>query len=121
MQKNALLVEIVGGLETLKACMAESRMQKLWESVVGLSAKSSSEARKYNNLAVTLSMLVTQVVTVACIVWGVYRIADGQMTMGALIGVNILWAAAWPPCCRWPPCSRGSRTPMWPSRPWTCS
>ena len=90
MQKNALLVEIVGGLETLKACMAESRMQKLWESVVGLSAKSSSEARKYNNLAVTLSMLVTQVVTVACIVWGVYRIADGQMTMGALIGVNIL-------------------------------
>ena len=70
--------------------MAESRMQKLWESVVGLSAKSSSEARKYNNLAVTLSMLVTQVVTVACIVWGVYRIADGQMTMGALIGVNIL-------------------------------
>ena len=29
-----------------KSCMAESRMQRLWESVVGLSAKSTSEARK---------------------------------------------------------------------------
>ena len=83
MQKNALLVEIVSGLETLKSCMAESRMQKLWESVVGLSAKS-------NNLAVTSSMLVTQIVTVAMVVWGVYRISDGLMTMGALIGCNIL-------------------------------
>ncbi len=90
MQKNALLVEIVGGLETLKSCMAESRMQKLWESVVGLSAQSNSEARKYNNLAVTVSMLITQLVTVAMIVWGVYRISEGLMTMGALIGCNIL-------------------------------
>ena len=97
MQKNALLVEIVGGLETLKSCMAESRMQKLWESVVGLSAQSNSEARKYNNLAVTASMLVTQFVTVGMIVWGVYRISGGLMTMGALIGCNILVGRAMAP------------------------
>ncbi len=90
MQKNALLVEMVAGLETLKSCMAESRMQRLWESVAGLSAKSSSENRKYNSMAVTSSMLITQLVTVAMIVWGVYRISDGLMSMGALIGVNIL-------------------------------
>ena len=90
MQKNALLVEIVNGLETLKSCMAESRMQRLWESVVGLSAKSSSQARKYNSLAVASSMLITQIVTVAMVIWGVYRIGDGTMTMGALIGCNIL-------------------------------
>lgn len=90
MQKNALLVEIVNGLETLKSCMAESSMQKLWESVVGLSAESSSEARRFNSLAVTAAMLITQLVTVAMVVWGVYRIAEGEMTMGALIGCNIL-------------------------------
>lgn len=90
MQKNALLVEMVAGLETLKACMAESRMQRLWEAVSGLSAKSSSESRKYNHLAVASSVLITQLVTVAMIVWGVYRISDGLMSMGALIGVNIL-------------------------------
>ncbi|WP_374288840.1 type I secretion system permease/ATPase [Desulfovibrio desulfuricans] len=90
MQKNALLVEIVSGLETLKSCMAESRMQKLWESVVGLSAKSTSESRKYSSLAITSSMLITQLVTVAMVVWGVYRISEGLMTMGALIGCSIL-------------------------------
>lgn len=90
MQKNALLVEMVGGLETLKACMAESRMQKLWEAVCGHSANSSSQARKYNHLAVSSAMFVTQVLTVIMIIWGVYRIGDGLMSMGALIGVNIL-------------------------------
>lgn len=97
MQKNALLVEIVNGLETIKACMAESRMQRLWESVVGISAKSSSDARRYNNIAVTASMLITQLVTVAIIIWGVYRISDGLMTMGALIGCNILVGRAMAP------------------------
>lgn len=90
MQKNALLVEMVNGLETLKACQAESRMQRLWEAVTGLSAKTSSETRKYNSMAVAASVLVTQLVTVAMVVWGVYRIQAGLMTMGALIGVNIL-------------------------------
>lgn len=97
MQKNALLVEIVGGLETLKSCMAESRMQRLWEAVVGLSAKSNSEARKYNNMAVTASMLITQLVTVGILIWGVYRIADNTMTMGALIGCSILVGRAMAP------------------------
>lgn len=90
MQKNALLVEIVNGLETLKSCMAESRMLRLWEAVSGLSAKSASQSRRYNALAVAASVFVTQLVTVGMVIWGVYRIAEGEMTMGALIGVNIL-------------------------------
>lgn len=90
MHKNALLVEMVNGLETIKSCMAESRMQHLWESVVGISAGSSCEGRKYNNLAIGISTLVTQLVTVASVVWGVYLISAGEMTMGALIGCNIL-------------------------------
>lgn len=90
MQKNALLVEMVNGLETLKACMAESRMLRLWEAVSGISADTTSITRKYNHLAVACSMFVTQMVTVILIIWGVYRIGDGLMSMGALIGANIL-------------------------------
>lgn len=97
MHKNALLVELVNGLETLKCCMAESRMQRLWEAVVGNSAAASAEARKYNNLAVGISMLVTQLVTVVMVIWGVYRISDGLMTMGGLIGCNILVGRAMAP------------------------
>ena len=97
MQKNALLVELVNGLETLKACMAESRMLHLWEQVVGVSAKAGSVAKKYNNLAITISTLVTQAVSVGMVIWGVYRIADGTMTMGGLIGSNILVGRAMAP------------------------
>ena len=97
MHKNALLVEMVNGLETLKCCMAESRMQRLWEAVVGNSAAASAEARRYNNLAVGISMLVTQLVTVIMVIWGVYRIGDGLMTMGGLIGCNILVGRAMAP------------------------
>lgn len=90
MQKNALLVEMVNGLETVKGCMAESRMQKLWEAVAGISAQSSNEARKYSTRAVSFATFVTQLVTVGMVIWGVYRIGAGEMSMGGLIGCNIL-------------------------------
>ncbi len=90
MQKNALLVEMVNGLETIKSCQAESRMQKLWEAVAGISAQSSNEARKYSSKAVTFATFCTQMVTVGIVIWGVYRIGSGEMSMGGLIGCNIL-------------------------------
>ena len=97
MQKNALLVELVNGLETLKSCMAESRMLHLWERVVGISAKSTSESKRYSNLAITISTLMTQLVTVGMVIWGVYRIEAGELTMGGLIGCNILVGRAMAP------------------------
>ncbi len=81
MQKNALLVEMVNGLETVKSCMAESRMQRLWEAVSGISAQSSNEARKYSTRAVTFATFITQLVTVCMVIWGVYRIGAGEMSM----------------------------------------
>lgn len=65
--------------------------------VVGVSAKAGSVAKKYNNLAITISTLVTQAVSVGMVIWGVYRIADGTMTMGGLIGSNILVGRAMAP------------------------
>ena len=90
MQKNALLVEMVNGLETVTGCMAESSMQRLWEAVAGISAQSSNEARKYSTRAVSFATFVTQMVTVGMVIWGVYRIGEGEMSMGGLIGCNIL-------------------------------
>ncbi len=90
MQKNALLVEMVHGLETVKSSMAEARMQKLWEAVAGISAQSSTEARKYSTRAVSFATFTTQMVTVGMVVWGVYLISAGEMSMGGLIGCNIL-------------------------------
>jgi ATP-binding cassette subfamily C protein LapB len=96
-QKNALLIEIINGLETVKTSQAEGRMQHLWERVVGMSAESNQQAKRLANLSVTFSFLSAQLVSVGIIVWGVYLIADGRLTMGALIGCNILAGRAMAP------------------------
>lgn len=97
MHKNALLVEMAHGLETLKSSLAESRMLRVWESVSDQAAKSANEIRGYNNLALNLSTFVTQIVTVGMVVWGVYLIGAGTLTMGGLIGCNILVGRALSP------------------------
>lgn len=97
MQKNALLVEMVNGLETIKCSMAENRMQHAWEETVGAAALTASQSRRYSTLSSTLSSSLTQMVSVAMIVWGVYQISAGLLTMGGLIGSNILVGRAMAP------------------------
>ena len=98
MQKNALLTEIVGGLETVKSSMAEARMQRLWEEVVSISAEASRESHRQHSRAMAISTTITQLVTVAMVVWGVYLINDSKtLTMGGLIGCNILLGRAMAP------------------------
>ncbi|MBG0789675.1 MAG: type I secretion system permease/ATPase [Desulfovibrionaceae bacterium] len=89
-QKNALLFEIVQGLETIKTSMAEGRMQARWENVVGMSAESNSRAKIMANISISFSVFITQLVSVCVVVIGVYLIAKGEMTVGGLIAGNIL-------------------------------
>ncbi|MBQ4133561.1 MAG: type I secretion system permease/ATPase [Desulfovibrionaceae bacterium] len=96
-QKNALLIEIINGLETVKSSLAEGRMQHSWEEVVSMSANSSARIKMFSNLTLTLSVLATQMVSVLVIIWGVYRIDEQLMTMGALIAVNMLAGRAMAP------------------------
>lgn len=97
MQKNALLVEIINGLETVKSSLAEGRMQHAWEKVVGMSASSNAQSKGLANISVTMSILFTQLVSVTVIIWGVYRISDGLLTMGGLIACNMLASRAMAP------------------------
>ncbi len=97
MQKNALLVEMVNGLEAIKGSMAESRMRRQWEQVAGASALASATSRRFSTMATTLSSSLVQLVTVGMIVWGVYLIAEGKLTMGGLIACNILVGRAMAP------------------------
>lgn len=96
-QKNALLFEIVQGLETIKTSMAEGRMQARWENVVGMSALSNSRAKVLANISITFSSLVAQLVSVAIVIIGVFLISKGEMTVGGLIACNILAGRAMAP------------------------
>ena len=89
-QKHALLVETIDGLETIKASAAEGRIQRSWERFVGLSAHSAAQARFISGVATTFAQISIQMSTVLVVVYGVHLIAEGLITMGALVAATIL-------------------------------
>jgi ATP-binding cassette subfamily C protein LapB len=96
-QKNALLVEIINGLETIKSNLAEGPMQKRWEQIVGMSAASANKSKILANFSIAFAQFAAQMVSVGMIIFGVYRIAQGELTMGGLIACNILVGRAMAP------------------------
>jgi ATP-binding cassette subfamily C protein LapB len=94
MQKNSLLVEIISGLETIKSSLAQGRMKKLWEEVVDAGSREAARSRGLASLANTGSLFITYLINAGVIVWGVYRITDGQLTQGGLIACVILVSRA---------------------------
>ncbi len=96
-QKHALLVETIDGLETIKASAAEGRIQRAWERFCGLTAESSGKARFISGIATTFAQVSIQMATVAVVVYGVHLIAEGKITMGALIAATILTGRALAP------------------------
>jgi ATP-binding cassette subfamily C protein LapB len=95
--KNALLVEMINGLETIKSNLAEGPMQRRWEKIIGMSANSSSKSKTLANVSITFAQFAAQLVSVGVIILGVYRIAAGELTMGGLIACNILVGRAMAP------------------------
>lgn len=92
--KNGILLESIEHLETVKAARAEGRCLKLWEN---LTAQLAGSSVKTHNLTSALSYgvsLVQQMCYVAVVVFGVYRISDGLLTIGALIACSILSSRA---------------------------
>lgn len=96
-QKYSMLIEAINGLETIKTNSAESRIQGEWERIVKLTSESSGTSRTISTLATSFAAFMTQLVTVLVIIYGVYRIADGEMTMGALIAATLLSGRALAP------------------------
>jgi ATP-binding cassette, subfamily C, bacterial LapB len=88
--RQSLLVEALTAIETVKAHSAEGVMQRKWENAVSGSVRASSAIRFWSSLAMYFSMFVQQSVSVVIIVWGVFLVAAGEITIGALIASNIL-------------------------------
>jgi ATP-binding cassette subfamily C protein LapB len=96
-QKHGVLVESISGLETIKSIGAEGRMQREWEQCVGATARSATRARFLSALGVNFAAFAQNLVTVWVVIFGVYRIADGLMTVGALVACTIITGRAMAP------------------------
>ena len=88
--RQALLIETLGGLETLKSCGAESERQHQWESTHGALTRLDAHARLLSAIALNGTLFLQQMAGVALIVGGVYSIIAGHLSVGALIACYML-------------------------------
>jgi ATP-binding cassette subfamily C protein LapB len=95
--KHGHLVETINALENIKALGSQSHAQGLWELVVGTTGKMSAKIKFLSNLALNFAYWSTQIVYVAAMVWGTYRITEGLMTTGALVACSMLVMRAMQP------------------------
>ena len=96
-QKHAILVEAINGFEAIRGLSAAGLFQRRMENCLGTSAKSEVASRRYSSIATNLTLFITQMISVCIVVVSVYRIQDGLMSMGALIGCTILSSRAMAP------------------------
>jgi len=96
-QRQAILIESLTGLETIKAIGAEGPMQQRWEQIIGYLGKLSLKARLLSAANVNSATFLQQLASVAVIIVGVYQISDKLMTVGALVACTILTGRALAP------------------------
>lgn len=95
--KNAQLFETITGLETIKTQAAEGHVQRKWEELTERAAKTAAKSKRVSTFALNFSSFVQQVVGVIVVIVGVYLIAVGYMTQGALIATVMLTSRALSP------------------------
>jgi len=93
-QRHSLLVETIASLETVKAIRAEGQLQRLWESLVGMTAHTVEKVRSLNSKLANLSSLIQQLVTVGIVLIGAYLFSLGQVSTGAIIASVMLASRA---------------------------
>lgn len=89
-ERQALLIETLSGLETLKSCGAESERQHQWESTHGALTRLDAHARTLSAIAMNGTLFLQQLAGVAMIVAGVYSIIAGSLSVGALVACYML-------------------------------
>lgn len=95
--KNALLFETISGLETIKIQAAEGHTQRRWEELTEKASRTAVKSRRLSAFALNWAVFIQQITTVVVVIVGVYMIASGAITMGALIACVILTGRAMAP------------------------
>lgn len=95
--RNATLVESLTAIETIKTQGAEGVVQSKWERANAFLAKTNVKMRALSSSAMYSTGTLTQLVSMAVILIGVYLITQRELTMGALIAATMLSGRALAP------------------------
>jgi subfamily B ATP-binding cassette protein HlyB/CyaB len=87
---QALLVETVTGIETIKALAAEPRVQRRWESALAAHARAAFRAANLAQASGQAATWLGRTLTVLLLWAGAHEVMAGRLTVGELIAFNML-------------------------------
>ncbi len=90
MAKQGVIVEAIGGLETVKSSQAGPLLAARWKAAVTDHADSSLRQRLVSSLAINAAATLQSLAYVLTVSFGVVMIADHTLTTGGLIAASIL-------------------------------
>ena len=89
-QKNGLLVESFDAAETVKANRGGWFMLSRWNALVEAVINEEEPVRRWSAIAQSVFGTVQQVAYIGLVAFGAIEVAQGRMTIGALIAVTIV-------------------------------
>ncbi len=92
--RNAVLIESLYNLETIKTMGASGQAQWQWEEATGEISNKGLKSKILSGSIPSVIQFITQMMTLCIIVFGVYMIDAKELTMGALIATVMLSARA---------------------------
>lgn len=88
--KQAVIVEMIGALETVKTTQGISMLRNRWLNAVLHQGQSQAKTKLTSQLASHFAQLGQQLSQIGIVIYGVFLIATGDLTMGQLIACVIL-------------------------------
>ncbi|GAA2841698.1 ATP-binding cassette subfamily C protein LapB [Aminobacter aminovorans] len=89
-QRQALLVESISTVETIKSLRAEAYLLRKWREHSKNAANTSEKIKQLSAAAANMTQFVQQLVTVALVVAGAYAFDSGSISTGAIIAAVML-------------------------------
>ncbi|MDF1753543.1 MAG: type I secretion system permease/ATPase [Verrucomicrobiales bacterium] len=96
-QRQALVVEGIQALETIKTTRSESELQTRMEDSVRVAAKNDGVSRGFAQFALNSTGLINQMVQMFIVIMAFYQVMEGNMSMGAMIACVMLTGRAMAP------------------------
>ncbi len=92
--KHGLLIETIYGLETIKAVGADRRFRARYGAYVGENAAHGQRSSFISGLGINIASFLQQIASILVVLFGMYMVADGTLSVGGLIAAVILGGRA---------------------------
>jgi ATP-binding cassette subfamily B protein len=89
-ERQALLVETIHGMPTVKALGMEPLKRRIWDSLSARSVATRLHVENISALAQSLTGFFEKLMSIAIVGLGALDVFDGRMTIGSLVAFNML-------------------------------